>query len=135
MPSASIIRSSRPRWSSASIPLSASRELVADVADRIAHALAEPGLAPVAQLDRLELAGGCARRDRRPPERSVLEGDIHFHRRVPRESRIWRAVTSEMRIRSFALLCEIEVPVLFVQLELGERLPFGSCDPLRVLDP
>ena len=54
---------STPRWSSASIPSRASRDLVVDVADGVGDALAAVAVAAVAELGRLELPGGRARRD------------------------------------------------------------------------
>ena len=51
-------------------------ELVPDIVHRFAHALAQPGLATVAQLDGLEAARRGARRHRRAAEGGVFERDV-----------------------------------------------------------
>ena len=90
-------RSSRgraPAWSAASRPLHRLGQLAVHVRDRLGHALAGPGVAAVAQLHCLELAGGGARRARPRARRRRTAGA-----RRPRpsgcrgESRIWRAWT------------------------------------------
>ena len=65
-PSRSISSRSTPRWSSASIPSRASPISSLTWPTALAHALAAVAVAAVAELDRLELAGGRARRDDGP---------------------------------------------------------------------
>src|SRR5205085_10739900 len=57
-------------------------DLAVDVAHRGAHALAQPGVAAVAQLGRLELPRGRAGRDRRAPAGAGAQGDLALHGRV-----------------------------------------------------
>ena len=57
-------------------------DLAVDVADRAGDALPEPGVAAVAELDRLVLAGRGTGRHRREPERPRLEPDLDLDRRV-----------------------------------------------------
>ena len=57
-------------------------DLAVDVLDRLGHALAGPGAAAVAQLDRLELAGRGAGRDRGQAASAGLEHDLDLDRRV-----------------------------------------------------
>jgi len=53
------------------------------VSDGLAHAFAEiPRLVAVTQLERLALAGRCARRNARPPARAAIEHDFDFHCRI-----------------------------------------------------
>src|SRR5215218_4660829 len=58
-------------------------DLAVDVRDRPADALAEIGVAAVAQLGRLELAGRRAGRDRRAAARAGAELQVHLDCRVP----------------------------------------------------
>src|SRR5262249_20267414 len=60
-----------------------SRELAVDVRNGAGDALPEPGLAAVAQLDGLVLAGGGAGWHGGSAERPRLEPDFDFERRVP----------------------------------------------------
>ena len=93
VPSSSISALSSPDWSSASVPGDRLRDLAVDVLDRLRDALAAPGVAAVAQLGRLELAGRRAGRHGRAagaPERSASSTSTVG---LPRESRIWRAWT------------------------------------------
>ena len=72
-----------PRWSSASMPASASKISPLTASTAFDHALALVArLVAVAQLDRLVGAGGGARRDRRPAHGPVLEHDVDLDRRV-----------------------------------------------------
>ncbi len=57
-------------------------DLAVDVGDRARDALAGPGVAAVAQLDRLELAGRGARGHRREAARAGLERHLDLDRRV-----------------------------------------------------
>ena len=57
-------------------------DLAVDVGDRLADALAAPGLAAVAQLDRLELAGGGAGGNRGQPSGTGLQRHFDLDRRV-----------------------------------------------------
>ena len=57
-------------------------DLAVDVGDRLRDALAGPGVAAVAQLDRLELAGRGARGDRGEAARAGLERDLDLDGRV-----------------------------------------------------
>ena len=61
----------------ASMPMSVGRDHVADVLDRLQHALAEVALrVAVAQLERLVLAGRGAGRNGRAAERAAVEADL-----------------------------------------------------------
>ena len=57
-------------------------DLAVDVADRPRDALPEPGVAAVAELDRLVLAGRGAGRHQRHAERTGLEADLDLDGRV-----------------------------------------------------
>jgi hypothetical protein len=57
-------------------------DLVVDVVDGLAHRLAAVLVAPVAQLDRLELAGRGARGHRGPAGGTGLELDLDLDRGV-----------------------------------------------------
>ena len=70
------------RCSRASMPRDAVRDLAVDVGDGAGDALAGPGVASVAQLDRLVLAGRGARRDGGGAERARLEPDLDLDGRV-----------------------------------------------------
>jgi len=64
-------------------PLDRGAELVDDGGDGLQHALAAvAALVAVAQLVRLERAGGCAGGDGRPLDDSVVEEHLHFDGRV-----------------------------------------------------
>ena len=66
VPSSSIIARSSASWSAASRPVHGLGDLAVHVRDRLGDALAGPGVAAVAQLDGLELAGrGAGRAPRR----------------------------------------------------------------------
>ena len=58
-------------------------DLAVDVRDRPRHALAEVGVAAVAQLGRLELAGRGAGRDRRAAARARAQREVDLDGRVP----------------------------------------------------
>src|SRR5262249_43057274 len=58
------------------------RDLAVDVRDRVADALAAPAVPPVAELDRLELAGAGARRDRGDAARPRVEHDLDLNRGI-----------------------------------------------------
>ena len=57
-------------------------DLAVDVTDRPRDALPEPGVAAVAELDRLVLPGRGAGRHERHAERTGLEADLDLHRRI-----------------------------------------------------
>ena len=59
------------------------RDLAVDVPDRLQHPLAEVGVAAVAQLGRLELAGRGAGRHRGAALRARAERELHLDGRVP----------------------------------------------------
>ena len=73
---------STSRWSAASSPRSASAISPSTWRDGPRDALAEPGVAAVAKLDRLVLAGRRARRNGGGAERAGLEPDLDLDRRV-----------------------------------------------------
>src|SRR6185503_18635615 len=58
-------------------------ELAVHVRDGIRYAFTQPSIASVAELDRLELSRGGARRDRCPAEDPGVELDIDLDGRVP----------------------------------------------------
>jgi hypothetical protein len=57
-------------------------QLARGVGDSLRDTLAAPGVAAVAQLDRLELTGRRPRRHRRPPCRTRLQQHVHLDGRV-----------------------------------------------------
>ena len=83
------------------------RDLAVDVLHRLGDALAAPGLAAVAQLDGLELAGGGARghrpRGRRRPERRVASTSTVGLPRLSRTWRAWREAISLIRARALCI--------------------------------
>ena len=80
------------------------RDLAVDVRDRPRHALAEPRVAAVAELDRLVLAGrraeGTAAAPNAPDSSPTSTSTVGF----PRESRIWRPWTWTIALTSTASL-------------------------------
>ena len=80
-------RSSRPRWSNASRPLHRLGDLAVDVGHGLADALARPGVAAVAQLGRLELAGRRARGHGGAPVRARAQRQLRPRRSGCRASR------------------------------------------------
>ena len=82
VPSSSIIVASSAPCSAARAPGQRRGDLAVDVGDRPRDALAGPGVAAVAQLDRLELAGRGARGHRGQAARAGLERDLDLDRRV-----------------------------------------------------
>ena len=70
------------------------RDFAVHMADRLRDPLAEiPLLVPVAELERLALPGRRARGTAARPHRAVVERDLDFNRRIPRESMISRPWT------------------------------------------
>ena len=78
VPSRSIIARSRPAWSEAWRPVISGGDLAVDVLHRLRHALAAPGVAAVAQLDGLELAGGGAGGHGRAAEGARAQRGVHL---------------------------------------------------------
>ena len=64
------------------MPLDFVEDLGVDVVDGLGHALAEEGLAAVAQFDRLVRAGRGARGHGGAAEAAVIEHHIDFDRRI-----------------------------------------------------
>ena len=93
VPSSAISAWSRPAWSAASLPITAAAISPLTLATACEHALAAVGLAAVAQLDRLVLAGRGAGRDRCAAERPRFELTSTSTVGLPRLSKIWRAWT------------------------------------------
>ena len=101
-------RSSRgpaPAWSVASRPRHALGDLAVHVRHRLAHALAVPALAAVAQLDRLELAGGRARGHRGAPGAPEASTTSTSTVGLPRLSRICRACTAWISLTRASSTC------------------------------
>ena len=99
-------RSARGRgrdWSSASRPRDRLRDLAVDVRDGLRDALAELGVAAVAQLGGLELAGRGAGRHGGAAVRAGAQRDSTSTVGLPRESRIWRAWTDSIWLMSVLL--------------------------------
>ena len=82
VPSSSIIVWSRAPCSAARAPVSAAAISPLTLATALRDPLAGPGVAAVAQLDRLELAGRGARRHGGEAARARLEDDLDLDGRV-----------------------------------------------------
>src|SRR5581483_5453828 len=135
VPSRSISRRSSASWSSASIPRTASR--ISPFA--FATAFATP-LPPYGSPPSRSSTASCTPVD--APERTATRPTAPESRRtstsivgLPRESRIWRAWTSAIRLlKAEDLLGFVEVRVLLLERELAPQLPIPRGELLGLLD-